>query len=150
MNPKYVKLYLQYTGWMFQNGEFLKITLDMIMLLEFMNSTRFGLVNWSVLCLHMFHQTSPWPSIVPFSPKKRTVYQNWTNYEKVALKRSVCSISFLPRHHGFNHKNICSCLKFVIITSLWLLFGHEWGDPFYYIQIARLKLYSMLDISFQI
>lgn len=61
---------------MFQNGEFLKITLEMIMPLEFISSTRFGLVYCRVLCLHMFHQTSPWPSIVPFSPKEEECVSN--------------------------------------------------------------------------
>lgn len=55
---------------MFQKGEFWKITLEIIMLLEFINSMRFGLVKGRVLCLHMFHQMAPWPSIVPFSPMK--------------------------------------------------------------------------------
>lgn len=66
--------YLQYAGWIFQNGEFLKITLEIIMFLESLNSIRFGLVNCKVLCLHMFHQTPPWPSIVPFSPKKTVTH----------------------------------------------------------------------------
>lgn len=55
---------------MFQKGESLSTTLEMMMPLEFMSSMRFGLVNLRDLCLHMFHQTPPWPSIVPFSPVK--------------------------------------------------------------------------------
>jgi len=53
---------------MFQNGEFLKTTLEMMISVECINSKRFGLVKGRVLCLHIFHHTSPWPSIVPLSP----------------------------------------------------------------------------------
>jgi hypothetical protein len=63
---------------MFQKGELRKITLEMIMPLEFTNSTRLGLVKRRVLCLHMFHQTSPWPSIVPFSPKRQQLFEHHT------------------------------------------------------------------------
>jgi len=53
---------------MFQNGEFLKTTLEMMISMECINSKRFGLVNGRVLCLHIFHHTSPSLSIVPLSP----------------------------------------------------------------------------------
>lgn len=66
---------------MFQKGEFRKITFEMIMPLEFTNSTRFGLVNWRVLCLHMFHQIAPSPSIVPFSPVTVEKYESWIQVE---------------------------------------------------------------------
>ena len=91
---------------MFQKGEFRKITLEMIIFLEFTNSMRFGLVNRRVLCLHMFHQTSPWPSIVPFSPMKkqlekqngRQVYDMMFGIEKCSsiLRFSIYYMSKKP------------------------------------------------------
>lgn len=67
---------------MFQKGEFLKVILEIIILLEFINSMRFGLVKSSVLCLHMFHQISPWPSIVPFSPNRQCIYMKKREQKK--------------------------------------------------------------------
>jgi len=44
---------------MFQKGEFWKITLEIMISLESLNSIKFGLVYFSVLLRHMFHHTSP-------------------------------------------------------------------------------------------
>lgn len=35
---------LQYTGWIFQNGEFVKVRLEITTLVEYISSTRGGLV----------------------------------------------------------------------------------------------------------
>jgi len=36
--------WLQYTGWIFQNGEFIKVRLEITTLVEYISSTRGGLV----------------------------------------------------------------------------------------------------------
>jgi hypothetical protein len=53
---------------MFQNGESWKTTLETITSVEYMSSSRCGLVKGSVRFFHMSHHTLPCPSMVPFSP----------------------------------------------------------------------------------
>lgn len=115
---------------MFQNGEFWKITLEMIMFLEFMNSMRLGLVNWRVCCLHMFHQTLPWPSIVPFSPMKIT---NWetkkrmTEDYKMSFSDVVLGMRFL---HYCMSKNAQTCASLPYSSKMATYFNF-WKNSIY-------------------
>ncbi|TVT97182.1 hypothetical protein EJB05_57554, partial [Eragrostis curvula] len=65
---------------MFQNGESWKTRLEMITSVEYISSSRCGLVKGSVRFFHMSHHTLPWPSMVPFSPAQcDTEAQNRNN-----------------------------------------------------------------------
>jgi hypothetical protein len=38
------RMYLEYTGWMAQNGEFINVRFEMTISVEYINSTKCGLV----------------------------------------------------------------------------------------------------------